>query len=353
MVIKPIHLFLIGIIFNLPLLGSDVLGQVKSEFSFQERIKEKIKLRIKERIEKKMEGKPAPALSSVAEGALTKPGDYVLSLIHNEIYRFYKVHIPVSFDPQKSSSLFFALHGGGGDMTIQSNDKYYKLISQSDKTGDVVVFPNGFSKFQSGKLATWNAGLCCGESRDKKIDDVGFIRAIILDLSKKIKINPKRIYALGMSNGGMLSYRIACELSDVFNGIASVAGTDNTIDCVPKKAISILHIHARDDDHVLFEGGIGPKSVDKKSITEFNSVDKTILKWVNLNGCLKIPTRVLNSTGAYCDVYSKCRDGVEVKLCVTEKGGHSWPGGTNPRGKTTLSQSLDANTTIWEFFKIK
>ncbi len=315
--------------------------------------KDKLKAKFKERMLKKIEEKPAPVLSSGAEGVITKPGDYILSLTHNNLYRFYKLHIPTSYSPEKPHPILFSFHGGGGDMSIQSNDKFYKLISKSEKEGFIVVFPNGFSKFNSGKLATWNAGLCCGEARDQNVDDVGFVKAILLELKKKLTIDEKKIFSTGMSNGAMLSYRLACQMSDVFGGIAAVAGTDNTQECVPKKPISILHIHAKDDDHVLFNGGIGKGAVDKKHITEFTSVPNTITKWVNLNGCDKKEIKKTQFEGASCEEYVKCKDGVKVKLCVTESGKHSWPGGEKPRGNSEPSKALSANDMMWDFFNKK
>lgn len=266
--------------------------------------------------------------------------------------RFYLVHLPKSLNKKQPASLVVALHGGGGNMNIQANDEYYKLISQSDKTGSILVFPNGFSRLPRGKFATWNAGTCCASARDNKSDDVGFIREVVKKVSNDNNIDKDKVFAIGMSNGGMMSYRLACEASDVFKAIAAVAGTDNTINCSPKKPVSILHIHALDDDHVLFNGGLGPKAISKKAETSFNSVDVTISKWIKFNQCSKQPSKVLSVKGAYCDLYSKCLSHSSVKLCVTEKGGHSWPGGKKPRGDQNSSMAISANDIIWDFFKI-
>ena len=153
-----------------------------------------------------------------------------------------------------------------------------------------------------------------------------------------------------MSNGGMMSYRLACELPEVFKGIAAVAGTDGTTDCHPSKAVSILHIHAKDDDHVLFNGGAGSKAAEKSKITDFTSVPATIEKWVKENKCSGIK-RILSVPGAYCDQYTVCKHGAKVQLCVTESGGHSWPGGKKPRGQDETSKAISANDVIWIFFK--
>jgi polyhydroxybutyrate depolymerase len=290
---------------------------------------------LKDRLGARLSKAPAPELSAT-----------VKALQVGEVTRYYTLHIPKSYDPKKATPLVLAFHGGTGDMSIQANDKYYGLISKSEQAGFIAVFPNGHSKFRSGKIATWNAGKCCGSARDEKSDDVGFVRSLVESLVKDYTIDRQRIYAIGMSNGGMMSYRLACELSDVVKGIAAVAGTDNTLECAPKNPVSILHIHARDDDHVMYEGGAGKNAFNNRTqITEFVSVPETIAMWVKHNGC-KAPAKKVS---AYCEIYSDCKGGVSVELCVTPDGKHSWPGGSKPRGGAG-SAALKANDVIWDFF---
>lgn len=277
-------------------------------------------------------------------------GDYDFSLEHDGITRRYKVHVPRSYEKTTQTPLILAFHGGGGNSEIMANDKYYRLISKSDKEGFIVAFPNGASQLKSGKLATWNAGNCCAYAVETKSDDVGFVRKIISDIEAKFNVDPKMIYAIGMSNGGLFSYRLACDLTDKFKAIASVAGTDNYDACHPQMPISIMHIHAKDDDHVLFEGGCGPSCRSRE--TEFTSVAETISRWVTRNHCNKKPKRVMEKEGVYCDLYTECDNNVQVKLCVTENGGHSWPGGAKvPRDNAaTPSQAISAVDEIWDFF---
>lgn len=311
-----------------------------------------IRDRIKEKIKERMADKPAPTTTEIKSDKLTSPGDYIQSIQVGDLTRYFKVHIPKSYNGSKKVPLLFALHGGGGDMEVQSNDKYYLQISKSESEGYIVIFPNGYSEFKSGKFATWNAGNCCAQARDKNVDDIAFFKSLISFAKDKMMIDENKIFSTGMSNGGMMSYRLACELSDQIKGIGAVAGTDNTKECHPKNPVSILHIHAKDDDHVLFNGGLGPKALSKKGETEFNSVTNTINKWVDFNGCPKTSKRVLDINGAYCDLYSPCKNGTEVKLCVTETGGHSWPGGEKPRGGAP-SKAIIANDIIWDFLKNK
>lgn len=333
-----------------------IIGALSHQNAFGEEqsFREKIRERIKEKLIQREKERPAPTLDTVSSDKITKPGDYTLSIPHGTTNRFYKMHVPAKYNPQTPNTLLIALHGGGGAMEYQANDKYYKQISKSDSEGFIAVFPNGFSKFQSGKFATWNAGKCCGAARDTEVDDVGFIKDLIAKVSSQLNIDKNKIFATGMSNGGMMSYRLACEMSDVFKGIASVTGTDNTIKCTPKNPVNILHIHARDDDHVLFNGGAG-KGLDKTkgAVTNFISVPATIEKWVKFNECNATPKRVLEIRGAYCDLYSQCKNNVEVKLCVTDIGGHSWPGGEKIRGGADSSKAISANDVMWDFFRTK
>jgi len=282
------------------------------------------------------------------EAPINGAGDYTFKLVHGGHTRMYRVHVPPGYSASKPMPLVFSLHGGGGNMDYQADDKFYGQIAQSDKSGYVVVFPNGYSRLPSGKLATWNAGHCCGAARDRNIDDVGFIREIVKRLSAQPGIDAQRVFANGMSNGGLMAYRLACEMPEVFKAIAAVAGTDNTKACTPSQPVSVLHIHAKDDERVLFNGGNGRNMSDK--VTAFVAVPDSVAKWVRLNGCSATPKRVLEVAGASCDAYFACKGGVEVKLCVTETGGHSWPGGTKPRGGAAGSTAISATEVMAEFF---
>ena len=309
---------------------------------------------LKDRWVKKQGEKPAPEATAQIKEPIEKSGDYTFTIDWGGGSRYYKVHVPKNYSAKTATPVLFVLHGGGGDMEIQATDKFYKQISKSEAEGFIAVFPNGSSQFKSGKLATWNAGNCCGAARDKKVDDVGFIKEIYKNISSQLNVDKNRIYAAGMSNGGMMAYRLACEAPDIFKAVAAVAGTDNTIECHPKKPISILHIHAKDDDHVLFAGGAGENAFrDKSAVTAFVSVPKTIEKWVGLNHCENKPQKVLEKSGASCERY-KCQSDVAIQLCVTDSGKHSWPGGEKPRMGLvggTPSKAISANDVMWDFFK--
>lgn len=263
--------------------------------------------------------------------------------------RKYLLHIPAGYSPAKPVPLVLFFHGGGGHMEQAADD--YGWREKSDKEGFIVAFPNGTSRFPRQHLATWNAGNCCGSARDKNVDDVGFVRQVIADIQRQVNIDKTKIFATGMSNGGMMSYRLACEAPDIFRAVAPVAGTDNTQSCKPSQPISILHIHARDDTHVLFNGGAGEDAFrDESKVTDFTSVNDSIKRWIALNHAEKTPRRVLDVPGAVGDLYTSAQNRAQIELVVTETGGHSWPGGKAVRRKKP-STAFNATDLIWTFFQ--
>lgn len=274
------------------------------------------------------------------------PGDYRFSFVHDGITREYLVHVPASYRGAPTPMLV-ALHGGGGDADFQADDTKYRLISKSDAAGFIAVFPNGYSRFSSGILATWNAGACCGKAQENNVDDVGFLREVIQRVERQAKIDRNRVFMTGMSNGGLMSWRMACEASDLIRGIAPVEGTDNTLHCTPSRPVPVIEFHSLDDDHIPLNGG---KGVSALTDTNFASVPATQAKWVQLNGAQPQSNRVLTVAGAHCDLHARKPGGAPVELCLTDSGGHSWPGGGAQQGRKQPSMAISANDLMWSFF---
>jgi len=296
-------------------------------------------------------GAPAPRerLDQAALGA----GTHTLALQHQGLARKALVHVPASYRPGTPMPLLLAFHGGGGHAEYMADEERYGLVGKAERAGFVVVFPNGYSRLPRGRFATWNAGGCCGDARDRAVDDVGFVRALVAQLQRQLSVDPARIYATGMSNGGMLVHRLACEAADIFRAVAAVAGTDAGASCTPARPIAVLHIHARNDTHVLYGGGAGPDAFrDRGKVMDFVSVPQTMARWAQRDQCQPTPQRVLQRQGAYCEAYAGCAGGVQLQLCVTEDGGHSWPGAQAVRrGQEAASQALNANDLMWDFFR--
>lgn len=310
-----------------------------------------LRQRIKDRLLARQQAKSAEqSAPSDATAKIEQAGDYTFSNLHDGLTRKYRMHVPRSYNAASPMPLLVAFHGGGGDMDHQASDAHYGLISKSESAGFIVVFPNGYSKLPSGKFATWNAGACCGEARDRQVDDVGFVHQLLDKVGRQLSIDRKRVYATGMSNGAMMAYRLACEMPDTFAAIAAVAGTDNTHQCTPKMPIAILHIHTQNDDRVLYNGGAGRKFGDLSQVTDFTSVPATVAQWVHRNHCTQQAERTLTVAGGYCERFAPCQGSAEVQLCVTETGGHSWPGGYKALNGEPASQAISANDVMWTFF---
>jgi polyhydroxybutyrate depolymerase len=285
--------------------------------------------------------------SHVADPNMTPligPGDYRFSFVHDGITREYLVHVPKSYHGQPMPMLI-ALHGGGGDADYQADDSKYRLISKSEAARFIAVFPNGYSRFPSGILATWNSGSCCGAAQKNNVDDVGFIREVIRRMEWQANIDRRRIYATGMSNGAMMSWRLACEAPEI-GAIAPVEGTDNTRSCKPSHPVAVIQFHAADDPNVPFDGGVGVGP----SHTYFVSVPATQAKWVQLDRASPDTKRALTAPGAHCDLHSAKPGGAPVELCITDTGGHSWPGGGTQQGRKQPSMAISANDLMWNFF---
>jgi polyhydroxybutyrate depolymerase len=292
---------------------------------------------------KKTATRPAPAVaarpqpSTDTQAAINRPGDYSFAIQHDGRTRTYRVHVPPGYSPSEPAPLIVALRPGGADA---QDDGFHGLTREADRQGFVTVFPDAL---RSGTAASWNAGTCCGNGT-ARANDVGFIETVVNNVFRQVSIARLRIYAAGMSDGGMMAYRLACELPHVFTAVASVAGTDNTAQCAPDKPVSVLHLHARNDPRVPYDGLANAKG------PALASVSQTSEKWAKLDGCMETPQPVLDKAGASCQAYNYCRGQAEVRVCTTDTGGHSWPGALKHRASEQPSNALSASQTIASFF---
>ena len=188
----------------------------------------------------------------------------------------------------------------------------------------------------------------------QSVDDVEFTRQLLDDLATVVNVDKKRVFATGMSNGGIIAYRMASELSDRIAAIAPVGGPMGTETCNPKRPVPVIHFHGTDDENAPFKGGKG-KGV---SGTDFYSVEHSVQAWVKANGCKDEPVvtkqqpRVNDGTTIIRRTYGDGKEGSEVVLVEIVGGGHTWPGGPSKvrfLGKTTMN--ISANDAMWEFFQ--
>ena len=152
------------------------------------------------------------------------PGDHTRMLTVGDVKRNYVVHIPPKYDSKKPMPVVLAFHGGGAN--ADNMIMFSGLNKKSDEAGFIAVYPSGTGRLE--KILTFNGGNCCGYAMNNKIDDVEFTRRILDDLAKSANIDPKRVFATGMSNGGIMSYLLASDLSDRIAAIAPVGGPMGT-----------------------------------------------------------------------------------------------------------------------------
>lgn len=277
-------------------------------------------------------------------------GDHRRTVTVDGLEREYLIHVPAKKPEGGKWPVVLIYHGGGAN--AKGMVRFCGLNEKADEAGFLAVYPNGTGRLE---LLTWNGGNCCGYAERFKIDDVKFAGMILDDLAKQLDIDEKKVFATGMSNGGIMAYRLASELADRIAAIAPVAGPMGTAGCSPSRGVPVCHFHGTLDEYAPFDGGVGAKSL---SGTNFYSVDHSIRAWVKANGCdekpeiTKLPVRNEDGTSVTRTTYRGGRDGAEVVLYTITGGGHTWPGRETMfkvLGPTT--KNVVANDVMWEFFQ--
>jgi polyhydroxybutyrate depolymerase len=257
----------------------------------------------------------------------------------NDLTRQYKVHVPPSYDCTKPAPVLFCLHGLG-QTPVMFCVNGSAMPEKSDEGGFILVMPFGYQN-------SWNGAGCCGGAASAGLDDVALMRAILADVQEHLNVDSKRVYVTGLSNGGYMSYRLACEAADVFAAAAPGAGGlqgMHQTSCSPSEPISLLDIHGTAD-------GLVPYSLQAPSL----------LRFANQNGCTTTtkPAAQPESRGAAsCVSYDGCPNGIEVTGCTVQGGGHVWFGdptcGTGADGACAIvganSMDIDNTDAIWDFF---
>ncbi|HRE52467.1 MAG TPA: PHB depolymerase family esterase [Flavitalea sp.] len=254
--------------------------------------------------------------------------------------RTYNIVLPPNYKEHQNFSLVIGMHGGVGN--AEQFERNTRLTDKANAAGFIVVYPNG-----SGRLQTWNGGLCCGSAAADNVDDVKFISMLIDELTAKYKIDPKRVYATGHSNGGIMSYRLACELSHKIAAIAPNASTMEMITpCNPSRAVPILHMHSKLDENVPYQGGYGVGI----SNAYFYPLDSVFTVWASNNGCNPTPQTIVKE--GYTETkWVDCNSNTVIDYYLTNDGSHAWPGATASTTGNPASTAIDANDLLWAFFQ--
>jgi polyhydroxybutyrate depolymerase len=259
--------------------------------------------------------------------------------------RSYLVHVPPGYDAGKATPVVLIFHGVSGTGAVMAGA--CGLNTKADSAGFVAVYPDGTGPDRT--ITYWSAG-----SRPAFVNDVKFVAKLLDDLGTAMNVDPKRVFATGMSNGGFMCYKLAAELSSRIAAIAPVAGSLAIENPSPGRPVPVMHFHGTADTMVPFDG---PTEFARKDI-KFRSVDDTVKTWARLDGCSEEPKTTLlpdtagDGTSVIEKVYGPGKQGAEVVLIEIENGGHTWPGLQPPSdllGKSTAN--ISANDLMWDFFQ--
>ena len=267
---------------------------------------------------------PAPTLQA---------GDSQHTIKVDNLDRTYLLHIPPGLESGKPSPVVIALHGFDNEHFFEVTDlqNMTGFGDISDKNGFILVYPSGDSGF-------WNVGGgCCGSSADKDVNEADFMRQIIKDIGAVATVDPKRIYATGFSMGGMLAFRLACEMSDTFAAVAPVAGSLLYGPCQPAQPVSIMQVHGKADTSVPYTGGLGGFMT---GTFKFPPVDSTIAAWAQLDSCSSSATTDQQGVAVHT-AFPGCKAGSSVELYTIDVLGHNWPS----------QYVIPVSQMIWDFFK--
>lgn len=306
--------------------------------------------------------------NSPVDGGL-RPGSVSTRQVPGFPERTFEVRVPASSDGGALPVLLM-LHGGGGnranalEMSCQP-DGGACLQDLALDAGFIVVIPEGTPGVGlAARFRTWNGGggdggwqCVSGLACNDRVDEAGFFSALLADLRSVVAVQPLRVFATGLSNGGALSHRLACELPAV-RGIASVAAGNQFATLEPcQRRAAILEIHGTADPCWNFDGG--PESCADQNPGIKVGVEATMAGWASRNACQPVPTmRSIADAGATDPTsvdeisWSGCAGGNDVVLLRVMNGGHTWPQGNEPRTPSSgrVSQAISANQRMLDFF---
>lgn len=256
------------------------------------------------------------------------------SLISSGWTREYILYVPKSYDRSKPAPLVISLHGAGGWPAQQRDLSEWNQLA--DRQGFIVVYPSGMEGFGP---RVWHEGR----------EDVVFISELIDKLEAEYNIDPSRIYANGLSNGGGMAFVLSCKLSDRIAAVGMV-GAAHTLPfrwCTDRKAVPMISFHGTADSMAPYNGGTswvhGP----------FPDISKWTANWARRNRCASRPIESAVAADVTRREYTNCTDNAAVVLYTIHGGGHTWPGGQPmPEwfvGPTT--RSIDATSEMWSFFR--
>ncbi|TXH99279.1 MAG: hypothetical protein E6Q72_00075 [Pseudomonas sp.] len=256
--------------------------------------------------------------------------------------RSYKLFVPAGA-PQEPLPLMIVMHGGLGNADETERTTGMNRVAQDNRF--LVVYPNGTGLRLLKNRRTWNAGKCCGPAVERQIDDVGFIRAMLDDISTHHPLDRSRIYATGISNGAMMAYRLACELPNEIAAIVPVSGTLALNSCAGARDIPVLHIHGGKDSNVPYNGGMGENAI---AGVAHRSVPDSLRMITSAQSCSGDISERNLADGSRQSSWN-CQGKAPVQLRLIPDGEHVWPGGNSRRNDRLYGGNFSASQAAWDF----
>lgn len=276
-------------------------------------------------------------------------GTYEVWLEHDGRERRYLVHVPPNLSGEPRP-LLLLLHGAGG--TAETIERGVGVSALADREGFIVVFPEAVDRFWRIKVGA-----------DQAIDDLGYIRRVVEDVSARLPVDAARVYVGGVSNGAAMTTRLACEASDVFAAVAIVSGTSRPgfeEKCKPRRPVPMIVFLNTDDPLVRFDGRpftLLPSLIEVSTV----GAEEFLRFWAQTNGCIAAPSyRSLPDLNPRDDStvdlrqYEGCDGGADIDFYELRGSGHTWPGGRQylpPWIVGTTNRDIDARELIWQFVR--
>ncbi|MCB2379265.1 T9SS type A sorting domain-containing protein [Hymenobacter sp. BT635] len=262
------------------------------------------------------------------------------TIVSGGVTREYRLYVPAAYSPAKAVPLLFNLHGYGSNNLEQ--ELYGDFRPIADTANFLIVHPNGTIDGTGSRF--WNTFVAPGSG----VDDVAFLAELLTNLQSRYSIDPDRVYSTGMSNGGFMSYELACKLSSRVTAVASVTGSmvqSRLNACTPQHPVPVMEIHGTADGTVPYNGNI-----------LFVPIPAVVDYWVRFNGCAPTPavtavpnTNTTDGSTAERYVYSGGRNGSVVEHYKIIDGGHTWPGAPVNIGVT--NRDISASREVWRFLR--
>lgn len=281
------------------------------------------------------------------------PGTTVETVATSFGTRSYRLHVPSSYSGSAPVPLVINMHGNGSNAFDQ--EFYSAFSTKSDAEGFVVVYPEG-TTVQTG-VQHFNAW----QLPSPQPDDVAFIGALLDSVESSLCIDPSRVYSTGMSNGGMMSVRLACSLSHRVAAIAPVTGAyyppmANNLNpaetCADAAVTPMIAFHGTADAVVPYNGGPGGSGINYRLPQDDDTPAADVLsEWATHNGCTGGRQEIQIDTEVRLIQYDGCPNGALAQLYRVEPGGHTWPG--SPFDVPSLgyrTQQISATDLMWTFF---